>query len=88
MVTKVFTVYDSKAEVYRFPFFMQSAGMAIRAMIDLVNDGKSEISRFPADFTLFEVGSYNDQNGLLVALSSPLNLGVAVTFKNSIDGGK
>lgn len=88
MNIKIFSVYDSKVGSYRYPFFMQSTGQALRAFIDLSNDGKSEVFKYPSDFTLFEHGHFDDETGELVKLPAPLSHGVAITFKNSSEGGK
>lgn len=81
MIIKVFSVYDSKVSCFRHPFFMPFVGQAVRSFIDLANDGKSDISKYPADFTLFEHGSFNDETGMLTVEKTPINHGVAATFK-------
>lgn len=86
MFIKIFSVHDSKVGSFRFPFFMQSTGQAVRGFIDLANDGKSEVCKYPGDFTLFEHGSFDDVTGALVVEKTPVNHGVAVTFKT--EGGK
>lgn len=59
---KMFTVYDSKAESYLRPFSMLSTGEAIRGFITTLNDGQSELCKYPADFTLFELGTFDPLN--------------------------
>lgn len=81
MILKVFTVYDSKAQAYLQPFFMQSAGQAIRAWEDTSNNPETQFSRHPADFTLFEVGTYDDQVGRFENLNAPVALGTALQLK-------
>ena len=63
MQLKVFTVYDSKAEAYMQPFYMQTTGQALRAFEDTVNDPDHQFHKHPADFTLFELGIFNDITG-------------------------
>jgi len=53
MIMKMFSCYDSKAEAYMQPFFMNAKGQALRAFADLVNDGQSQFSKHPEDFVLF-----------------------------------
>ena len=72
---KLFTVYDSKGEIYRPPFAMVSTGAAIRGFITILNDPASEHSKYPADFTLFEVGSFDETNCKLVIHEALINLG-------------
>lgn len=67
MLYKAFSVYDNKAMMFNAPFFMPHVGMAIRALTDLVNDPSTSISRHPADYTLIEIGTYDDETGVLSA---------------------
>lgn len=63
MFLKIFTVYDSKTEAYMQPQFMQSTGQALRAFEDAVNDESHPFHKHAADFTLFELGTFDDQTG-------------------------
>lgn len=58
----MFALYDSKAEAYLVPFFMKTRGMAIRAVTaDLQKN--ADLSRFAADYTLFELGFFDEMSG-------------------------
>lgn len=81
MISKVFTVYDSKAELYLNPFNMSTKGQALRGFEDLVNDGQHNFSKYPADFTLFEIGEWDDQTSMYKMHDAFINLGLAVEFK-------
>jgi len=80
MIFKVFTVYDSKVEAYMNPFYLPAKGAAIRTFTDLVNDKSHPIGKYPADYTLFEIGSYDDQNGQIVMHKTHVSLGVGTEF--------
>lgn len=80
MLHKIFTVYDSKIEAYLTPFFMQHRGAAIRAFTDLVNDPKSNINKYPSDFTLFEMGEYDDSSAQITTSHSMISLGVGTEY--------
>lgn len=80
MILKVFSVYDSKAEAYMQPFFFNSRGQAVRAFSDTANDPKSQLNRHAGDFTLFEVGEYDDSNGNMLN-HKHVNLGKALEFR-------
>ena len=60
MLLKVFTVFDSKAEAYLQPFYGKSKGEAIRSFIEAANDKQSQIGKYPEDFTLFDLGEFDD----------------------------
>lgn len=79
MLTKVFVVFDSATKAYMTPFFMHSRGQAIRAFTDTVNDPATIFARHAADFTLFELGTYEDENASFV-IGTHVNLGKAIEF--------
>lgn len=79
---KVFSVYDSKVEAYSPPLCAKAKGEALRQFSDLVNDGVSPISKHPADYTLFEIASFDELTGVITPHPTPISLGVAVEFKN------
>jgi len=80
MVVKVFAIYDSKSEAYMSPFFLQTKGQAMRAFADSVADPKTQFHNHPGDFTLFEIGEYDDQKGWLKSHEAKINLGSALEF--------
>jgi len=53
--------------------------MAIRQFGDMVNDENSQISKHPADYTLFELGEWNDNTAEFVELGKT-SLGNGVEF--------
>lgn len=71
MKLNCYSIYDRKALQYHPPFFQSTDGAAVRSFADLVNDAQSTISRHPADYVLYKVGTYDDQVGLMEA-ASPL----------------
>lgn len=83
MLTKVFAIYDSKVEAYLQPFFSMSTGSAIRAFSDAVQNPQSQFNKHSADFTLFELGTYDDMTGTLISHNAKIPLGTALEFKGS-----
>ncbi len=80
MLLRAFTVYDVKVEAFLRPFFMQTPAEAIRAFTETVNDGQSAFFKHPEDFTLYEVGTYDESSGKLSAIDH-VHLGLAINFK-------
>lgn len=80
MITKAFSIYDSKALHFGVPFFMSSVGGAVRAFSDLCNDPQTMISRHPGDYVLYELGSFDDAVGKMVSLSPHMFLGMGSEF--------
>lgn len=77
-----FAVFDSAAGVYMRPFFAESRGLALRSFSDAVNDGESPVSKHPKDYTLFYIGSYEQDKGSLEP-EVPVAMGNALEFVNS-----
>lgn len=80
MIYKIFSVYDVKAEAYARPFFAETRGVALRSFQDIANDPNHQIGKYPSDYTLFEIGQYNDQSGELVNAEANVALGAAIEF--------
>lgn len=67
MMLNAYSVYDNKALQYYPPFFASTDGAAVRSLSDMANDSSTNIGKHPGDYVLYCVGTYNDQNGELVA---------------------
>jgi len=73
-ISKVFAVYDSKAGAYMNPFNMPTIGMAIRGFCEVVEDKSTSIGKHPEDFSLFELGVFDDAKGSYETLTAPKQL--------------
>lgn len=80
MLVKVFSIRDSKAEVFNSPFFLPTRAMAIRTFAAETSNSESMISKYPSDFALYEIGSYDDQQGRLEPYDVPVLVNVATDF--------
>jgi len=69
MVYQVFSVRDSKGELFAAPFCMSNVALAIRKVSEFVNNPGSELSKYPGDFTLYHIGTFDEVSGVLTALS-------------------
>lgn len=81
MKYNVYTVYDSKAEAYLQPFYFSAKGQAIRAFTDMANDQNHQFYKHPEDYTLFELGSWEDSTASFHVLATPNSMGLALEFK-------
>lgn len=84
MITKIYSIRDSKAEVFNSPFFQKSHGEAERNFNTLVNDDKSTVSNYPEDFDLFYIGDYDDNTGKIKPLDTPHHITKAINVKRSV----
>lgn len=62
---KVYLIYDSKVEDWSPPMVNKSVGEATRDLADIIADRKGKLGAHPEDFTLFEIGEYDNAKGQL-----------------------
>jgi hypothetical protein len=78
----IYSVYDSKAEAYLPPFFLPTKAAALRAFGDAALDPKHQFAAHPEDYTLFELGTYDETTGVIVPHDfGKLGLGSALDFR-------
>lgn len=61
----VFSICDGKAGSWLPPFFARSEGSAIRSLMNALSDVNSDFSKYPEDYTLYRIGTFNDDSGSL-----------------------
>lgn len=78
----IYTIKDAKAEFYMSPFYARAHGEAIRTFSNAVNTKheNNQINLSPADYSLFFVGSFDEQTGEIEA-TPPHHLGNGLDFK-------
>lgn len=78
---RLFCIRDSQAEAFMRPFCALTDGAAIRTFSDMVNADNKEslITAHPEDFTLFSLGSFDEQSGAM-NVHEPRSLGNGSTF--------
>lgn len=59
------SVYDKKADTYAPCYCIANKHIAIRSFENLVKNGDSDVSKFPEDFALMEVGSFAEDTGIV-----------------------
>lgn len=71
---KVFTIYDSKVNAYMNPIFLRSKGEAIRVLQHTVNSPDHQFNKNPEDFTLFELGSFDEMTSKFTLHAAPVSV--------------
>lgn len=80
MIYSVFSIYDSKAEAYLPPFILPKQAQAKRAFADCVNSESHQFGANPADYTLFELGTFNDEDGQHLLHRANISLGNGLEY--------
>lgn len=79
----IFSIYDSKAEAHMQPFFAGAPGVAIRQFDELCNDKEHPVGKHAEDYTLMELGTWNEREGRLVVYEVSKAKGNGLDFKRS-----
>lgn len=65
----VCSVYDTKAKLWSTPFYAHSAVTASRDFAAAARSG-SGIAQFPADYELWSIAEWHEENGTIVPFES------------------
>lgn len=68
-----FAIFDQKAHAYNPPYFLPHVDIAIRGFAQSVRspDRYPTMNMFPEDYSLYEVGEFDDKEGKLISLPEP-----------------
>lgn len=77
---RAFTVYDSKAEAYKEPVFLQTKGLFLRAVVDAAQKEGHDFNRYAEDYHLFEIGTWDEQKGIMKMHEVRETLGCVLEF--------
>lgn len=64
-MTDLYSIYDEKSLSYGPPFEAAADQAAGRIFLIMLLDDESQVGRFPADYVLYRVGTWDDRAGLL-----------------------
>jgi len=84
MEHKIFAIYDQKAYAYLPPFTLPRTEMAERTFQDCVNSPDHAFGRNPADYTLIELGTYDDNKALISPYEVVRTIGTGIEYLKSI----
>lgn len=79
MIKHVYSIFDEKSEAFLQPFFFDTKGQAIRAIIDCLTDTNHQFYRHTSDYTLFKLAEFDDENGSFKLCQE--SLGNLIEFK-------
>lgn len=88
MELNVYSILDLKTKAYGQPFYAKTRGEAIRSFTSAINAGQPDnmLRKYPGDFELYEIATWDDNLGHMSMLDSRNNLGLASHYVNQEDG--
>lgn len=63
MKLNVYSIFDTASGLYSRPFFTSSDAEALRSFSDIATDAEHPIGKHPKDYTLFRIGTFDDNKG-------------------------
>lgn len=81
MITVVCAAYDKKARAYLTPFYVTHQDVAVRAFKDAVMNVESAVGRNPEDFSLWNLGTFDDDKGAFQLHPTPVHVCEAMSLK-------
>lgn len=78
---KLFAVRDAKSGSWGPISIQEHSANAIRSFEQAVMDTGTQLHKWPEDFAMFEIGTYDDQKGLVTALDQPHLIANAMDVK-------
>ena len=83
MINVICSVKDRAADAFGRPLFVPSVGLAIRSFTDEVNRSAddNQMHHHPDDFDLYELGTFDDNTGIIVCHVTPKQLALGKQVK-------
>lgn len=85
MKIEMFSIHDSKAAAFVSPWFSPNEATAQRQFAAAANDPATDLYKFGEDYTLFHLGSFDQESGKFELLPTPRALGLAILYKRGRD---
>jgi hypothetical protein len=71
MIKKIYSIYDSAAGIFHNPVFEVSEGTLLRGVMDALDNKQSELYKYRKDLSVFEIGEFDDNSGIIHLLKAP-----------------
>ena len=87
MKLNIYSIFDRKAKAYLPPFYLRSLDEAKRAFAGIATDQSSMFWKFPEDFSLWQLGIFDDNTGeIQAAVDGPLDQALVYTAPQGVAG--
>lgn len=71
MKTNVYAIMDAKVSAFMTPFFSHNDQTAMRSIKAALNHPESAISASPEDYSLYRIGIFCDESGVIEGYPTP-----------------
>lgn len=81
MILQMMTCFDKKARAFLPPFFTAHVDVGVRVFAQCANDGTHQVCLYAEDFSLWHLGTFNDESGLVERFPQPVHKAEAIQLK-------
>lgn len=74
MKLNIYSLFDKKAATFHQPFYSTHDGVAQRMVAASAADVNSSLGQFPSDYSLYRIGTFDDQNAEVQAEIPPSHI--------------
>lgn len=85
MIHTICAVRDRAVDGFMQPIYVPHVGHAIRSFTDEINRADSPMNKHPEDYDLYQLGEYDDSNGLLQSVDVRMLVTGKQVYKPSSD---
>ncbi|UDN67674.1 nonstructural protein [robinz microvirus RP_92] len=82
MVLGCYCVLDKAVSAFMTPFFCRSDAESVRSFRDACSNPEHQFNRHLPDYVLYRTGSFDDSNGQMNALDSPVMIIAGLSLKS------
>lgn len=80
----VVSIKDEKTGAFSQPSFVPTVGAAVRSFSELCNTKDSMCCKYPQDFTMYKIGTFDDELGFFNPLMVTIEDGAAPIFQPEV----
>lgn len=84
----LFSVLDTKSGIFSAPFCSVNENTATRDFGHACNDPTTDLNRYPGDFVLVKLGTYDETSAQIEVLQVHKHLGFASQFINPTESSE
>lgn len=81
MKLAIYSIFDEAAGAYITPFFTTNQATAERSFAQAANDEQHLFHISAKDYTLFELGAFDQDSGTFTTLQAPRSVGNALQYR-------
>jgi len=80
----IYSIYDTKAQSYLPPFFLQNDALALRLIKNTVTNPEHQFSQNAEDYVLFKLGTFDDSTAKM-EITAPESLATCLELRSNTE---